>query len=134
MMIQIKEPKSPREIVNMDWVTVIAPGGDLSFNAFPVLVDRYSQTPMFLPFHKNCTAMDEAIMIWNRVISHTSLFQRVIRDRDPKFTSELWTNFHNLFGTKLSSSTTYHPQTDALAERMIPTLEYMIRMFCAYGL
>ncbi|MBW0559493.1 hypothetical protein O181_099208 [Austropuccinia psidii MF-1] len=55
-------------------------------------------------------------------------------DRDPKFTSALWTNFHNLFGTKLSFSTAYHPQTDGLAEIRIQTLEDMIRIFCAYGL
>ncbi|MBW0495851.1 hypothetical protein O181_035566 [Austropuccinia psidii MF-1] len=73
-------------------------------------------------------------MIWNKVISHTGLFQNIISDRDPKFTSALWTNLHNLFGTKLSFSTAYHPQTDGLAERMIQTLEDMIRRFCAYGL
>ncbi|MBW0477985.1 hypothetical protein O181_017700, partial [Austropuccinia psidii MF-1] len=28
----------------------------------------------------------------------------------------------------------YHPQTDGVAERMIQTLEAMIRRFCAYGL
>ncbi|MBW0493973.1 hypothetical protein O181_033688 [Austropuccinia psidii MF-1] len=89
---------------------------------------------MFLPSHKDDTAMDTAIMIWNKVISHTGLFQNIISDRDPKFTSALWTNLHNLFGTKLSFSTAYHPQTDGLAERMIQTLEDMIRRFCAYGL
>ncbi|MBW0565665.1 hypothetical protein O181_105380 [Austropuccinia psidii MF-1] len=78
--------------------------------------------------------MDTAIMIWNKVISHTGLFQNIISDRDPKFTSALWTNFHNLFGTKLSFSTAYHPQTDGLTERIIQTLEDMIRRFCAYGL
>ncbi|MBW0566502.1 hypothetical protein O181_106217 [Austropuccinia psidii MF-1] len=88
---------------------------------------------MFLPCHKDDTAMDTAIMIWNKVISHTGLFQNIISDRDLMFTSELWTNLHNLFGTKLSFSTAYHPQTDALAERMIQTLEDMIRRFCAYG-
>ncbi|MBW0593233.1 hypothetical protein O181_132948, partial [Austropuccinia psidii MF-1] len=39
-----------------------------------------------------------------------------------------------LFGTKLSFSTAYHPQTDGLAERIIQALEDMIRRFCAYGL
>ncbi|MBW0497415.1 hypothetical protein O181_037130 [Austropuccinia psidii MF-1] len=39
-----------------------------------------------------------------------------------------------LLGTKISFSTSYHPQTDGLAERMIKTLEDMIRRFCAYGL
>ncbi|MBW0509696.1 hypothetical protein O181_049411 [Austropuccinia psidii MF-1] len=44
------------------------------------------------------------------------------------------TNLHNLFGTKLPFSTAYQFQTDGLAERMIQTLEDMIRRFCAYGL
>ncbi|MBW0568432.1 hypothetical protein O181_108147 [Austropuccinia psidii MF-1] len=78
--------------------------------------------------------MDAALFIWNRVISHTGLFKNIISDRDPKFTSALWTNLHKLLGTKLSFSTAYQSQTDGLAERMIQNLEDMIRRFCAYGL
>ncbi|MBW0503995.1 hypothetical protein O181_043710 [Austropuccinia psidii MF-1] len=118
----------------MDWVTALPPGGNRSYNACLVLVDRYSKTPMFLPSHKDDTAMDTAIMIWNKVIGHTGIFQNIISDRNPKLTSALWTNLHNLFGTKSSFSTAYHPQTDGLAEIMIQTLEDMIRRFCAYGL
>ncbi|MBW0571394.1 hypothetical protein O181_111109 [Austropuccinia psidii MF-1] len=96
MMIQIQEPKSLWEIVHMDWVIELPPGGDRSYNSCLVLVDRYSKTTIFLPCHKDDTAMDTAIMIWNKVISHTGLFQNIISDRDPKFTSALWTNLHNL--------------------------------------
>ncbi|MBW0494677.1 hypothetical protein O181_034392 [Austropuccinia psidii MF-1] len=78
--------------------------------------------------------MDTAILIWNRVISHTGLFKNIISDRDPKFTSALWTNIHKLLCTKLSFLTGYHPQTDGLAEKIIQNLEDMIRRFCAYGL
>ncbi|MBW0523225.1 hypothetical protein O181_062940 [Austropuccinia psidii MF-1] len=78
--------------------------------------------------------MDKALLLWSRVISHTELFKNIISDRDPKLTSALWSNLHRLFGTKLSLFTAYHPQTDGLAERMIQTLEDMIRRFCAYGL
>ncbi|MBW0520704.1 hypothetical protein O181_060419 [Austropuccinia psidii MF-1] len=134
MMIQIQEPKSPWQIVHMDWVTALPPGGDRSDNACLVLVDRYSKTQMFLPFHKDDTAMDTAIMIRYKVKSHAGLFQNMLSDRDPKFTSALWTNPQNLFGTILLISTAYHPQTDGLSKRIIQTLEDMIRRFCAYGL
>ncbi|MBW0533754.1 hypothetical protein O181_073469 [Austropuccinia psidii MF-1] len=134
MIIQIQEPKSPCEIVHMDWVTALPPGGNRSYNACLVLVDRFRKTLMFLPCHKNDTAMDTSIMIWNKALTHTGLFQNIISDRDPKFTSALWTNLHNLFVKKFSFSTSYNPQTDGLAERMIQTLEDMIRRFCAYGL
>ncbi|MBW0566142.1 hypothetical protein O181_105857 [Austropuccinia psidii MF-1] len=78
--------------------------------------------------------MDKALLIWNRVISHTGLCKNIISDRHPKFTSALWTNLNRLLSKKLSFSTAYHPQTDGLAERMIQNLEDMIRRFCANGL
>ncbi|MBW0562212.1 hypothetical protein O181_101927 [Austropuccinia psidii MF-1] len=39
-----------------------------------------------------------------------------------------------MLGTKLSFSTAYHPQSDCLAERMIQTMEDILRRFCAYGM
>ncbi|MBW0564057.1 hypothetical protein O181_103772 [Austropuccinia psidii MF-1] len=78
--------------------------------------------------------MDTALLIWNKVISHTGLFKNINSNTDSKFTSALWTNLHKILGTKLSFSTAYHPQTDELAERMIQNLEDTIRRFCAYGL
>ncbi|MBW0480691.1 hypothetical protein O181_020406 [Austropuccinia psidii MF-1] len=133
-MIHIQEPNSPWDVVHMDWVTALPPSGDIIYNAFLVIVDRYSKTPIFLPCHKDDTAMDTPLLLWSRVISHTLLFKNIISDRDPKFTSALWTNIHRLFGTKLSFSTAYHPQTDGLAERIIQTLGDKIRILCAYGL
>ncbi|MBW0547776.1 hypothetical protein O181_087491 [Austropuccinia psidii MF-1] len=63
MMIQIQEPKSPWEILQIDWVTALPPGGDKSFKACIELVDRYRKNPMFLPCNKDGTAMETAIMI-----------------------------------------------------------------------
>ncbi|MBW0510604.1 hypothetical protein O181_050319 [Austropuccinia psidii MF-1] len=122
-MIKIQEPGKPWKILHMDWVTVPPPGGDISYNAFLVIVDRFSKTPIFLPCHKDHTAMYTALLIWNRVISWTGIFSNMICDGDAKFTSALWTNLHQLFGTKLFFSTTYHPQIDGLAERMIKNWE-----------
>ncbi|MBW0547796.1 hypothetical protein O181_087511 [Austropuccinia psidii MF-1] len=106
-MIKIQEPGRPWEIVHMDWVTGLPPGSDRSYNACLVIVDTFIKTPIFLPFHKDDTAMDTALLIRNRVVSWTGIFTNII---------------------------TYHPQTDGLAERMIQTLEDMVRRFCAYGL
>ncbi|MBW0563555.1 hypothetical protein O181_103270 [Austropuccinia psidii MF-1] len=132
-MIKIQEPSRPWETVDMDWVTGLPLGGERSYNACLVIVDRFSKTAIFLPCHKDDTAMDKALIVWNRVVSWTSIFTNIISDRNSNFTSALWTNLHQLFGTKLSFSTAYHPQTDGLAERMIQTLEDMVRRICAYG-
>ncbi|MBW0486489.1 hypothetical protein O181_026204 [Austropuccinia psidii MF-1] len=133
-MIKIHKPSRPCKIVHIDWVNGLPPGSDRSYNACLVIVDRFNNTPSFLPCHMDDTAMDTALLIWNRVVSWTGIFTNILSDRDPKFTSVLWTNLCQLFGTKVSFSTAYHPQTDGLSERIIQTLEDMVRRICAYGL
>ncbi|MBW0511711.1 hypothetical protein O181_051426 [Austropuccinia psidii MF-1] len=133
LMICIQKPKSPWEGVHVDWVTACPPSGDKSYNASLVMLETYRKTPIFLPCHKYDTPMDTALLVWSRVISHTGLFNNIISDRYLKFTSTLWTNLQRYFGTKLPFSTAYHPQTHGLAERMIQTLEDMIRILCSYG-
>ncbi|MBW0579752.1 hypothetical protein O181_119467 [Austropuccinia psidii MF-1] len=78
LMIHIQEPSTPWEVAHMEWVTALLPGGDKSCNACLVIVDRYSKTPIFLPCHNEGTAMDTALLIWKRVISHTVLFKYII--------------------------------------------------------
>ncbi|MBW0532389.1 hypothetical protein O181_072104 [Austropuccinia psidii MF-1] len=88
-MIKIQETSRPWEIFHMYWVTGLQPGGDRSYNAFLVIVERFSKTQIFLPCHKDDTPMDTALLIWNRVVSRTGIFTNIISDRDPKFTSAL---------------------------------------------
>ncbi|MBW0587184.1 hypothetical protein O181_126899 [Austropuccinia psidii MF-1] len=104
-MIKIQEPSRPWEIVHINWVTGLSPGSVRSYNACPVIVDRFSKTPIFLPCHKDDKTMNIALPIWNRVVSWTGIFTNIISDMEAKFTSALWTNLHQLFGTKLSFST-----------------------------
>ncbi|MBW0468479.1 hypothetical protein O181_008194 [Austropuccinia psidii MF-1] len=61
-------------------------------------------------------------------------FSKSVSDRDPKFTSEFWTNFYDMLGTTLAFSTACRPQTDGLAERITQTMEEILKIFCAYGM
>ncbi|MBW0468169.1 hypothetical protein O181_007884 [Austropuccinia psidii MF-1] len=99
-----------------------------------IIVDRFRKSLRFLPCHKEDTAMDTALLFWNNIISIYGVPKIIISDRDPKFTSEFWTNFYEMLDTKLALSTAYHPQKDGLAERMIQTMEDIFRRFCAYGM
>ncbi|MBW0494271.1 hypothetical protein O181_033986 [Austropuccinia psidii MF-1] len=99
----------------------------------PSVFDRFSKTPIFSPSYKDDTVMDTNLLIWNRVVSWTGIFTKIVSYRDSKVTPALSANLHQLFGAKVSFSTAYHPQTDGLAKRMIQTLEDMVRKFYAYG-
>ncbi|MBW0462433.1 hypothetical protein O181_002148 [Austropuccinia psidii MF-1] len=61
MMIQIQEPKSTCEIVHINWVTALLPERDRRFNAFLVLVYRYSKTPITM---SKVAAPDSWCCIW----------------------------------------------------------------------
>ncbi|MBW0481958.1 hypothetical protein O181_021673 [Austropuccinia psidii MF-1] len=118
----------------MDWVTGPFPGGKENFNACLVIVDRYSRSVRCLPCHKEDTPMDTAFLFWNNIIATCGVPKLFISDRDPKFSSGLWTNLYNMLGTELAFSTAYHPQKDGLAERMIQTMEDIIKRFRAYAM
>ncbi|MBW0472043.1 hypothetical protein O181_011758 [Austropuccinia psidii MF-1] len=118
----------------MDWVTGLVPGGKENLNACLVIVDRYRKSVRFLPCNKEEISMYTAFLFWNILISTCGVPKIIISDRDPKFTSEVCTNVYDMLGTKLAFFIAYHPQTDGLAERMIQTMEDILRRFCAYGM
>ncbi|MBW0483507.1 hypothetical protein O181_023222 [Austropuccinia psidii MF-1] len=130
----IEEPKHPWETINMDWVTGLVPGGKENFNAFFIIFDRFRKSMRCLSCHKEDTAMDTSLLFWNNILSTCGVPKIIISDRDLKFTSELWTNLYEILGAKLAFSTSYHPQTDGLAGRIIQTMEDILRRFCAYGM
>ncbi|MBW0498781.1 hypothetical protein O181_038496 [Austropuccinia psidii MF-1] len=134
LLQHIEEPKHPWETSNMDWVTGLVSGGQENYNACLSIVDWFSKSMRFLPGHKEDTAMDTSLLFWTDIISTCGVPKIIISDRDPKFTSEFFTNLYDILGTKLAFSTAYYPQTDGLAERMIQTLEDILRRFCAYGM
>ncbi|MBW0553037.1 hypothetical protein O181_092752 [Austropuccinia psidii MF-1] len=134
LLQHIEEPKHPLETINMDWVTGLVAGRKENINACLIIVERFSKSTGCLPCCKEETAMDTALLFWKNIISTCGVRKIIISDRDPKVTSEFWTNLYDMLGTKLAFSTAYHPQTDGLAERMIQTMEEILRRFCAYGM
>ncbi|MBW0509669.1 hypothetical protein O181_049384 [Austropuccinia psidii MF-1] len=78
--------------------------------------------------------MDTALVLWNNIIATRGVPKVIIKNRDPKFTSQYLTNLYDMLGTKLKFSTAYHPQTDGLTERRIQRMEDIIRSFCASGM
>ncbi|MBW0488948.1 hypothetical protein O181_028663 [Austropuccinia psidii MF-1] len=118
----------------MDWATGLVPGGKENYNACLIIVDRFSKSMRCLPFHKEDTAMDTSLLLWNNIIPTCGIPEIIISDMDPKLTSEFWTNLYDILGEKLAFSTAYHPQTGGIADRMIQTMEDILRRFCAYGM
>jgi len=54
-------------------------------------------------------------------------FQQVLCLIGVLFTSKFWGSLHQALGTKLHLSSAYHPQTDGQSERIIQSLEDLLR-------
>ncbi|MBW0495762.1 hypothetical protein O181_035477 [Austropuccinia psidii MF-1] len=118
----------------MDLVIGLVPGGKDNFNACLVIVDRYKKSVRCLKFHKEDTEMDTALLFWNNIISTCGVLKIIISDRDPKFTTEFWTNIYDMLGTNMSFSTVYNHQKDYSAERLIQKMKDIFSRFCAGGM
>jgi hypothetical protein len=63
-------------------------------------------------------------------VPHYGIPTKIISDRNPRLTAELFKELCNAFGVRRNMSTAYHPQTDGQSERTNQTLEMFLRIFC----
>jgi hypothetical protein len=97
------------------------------FDAIWVVVDRLTKSAHFIPIHESYMSEKMADVFINEIVSRRGAPVSIVSDRDPRFTSKFWQDFQAQMNTKLLLSTTYHPQKDGQSERIIQTLEDMLR-------
>ena len=92
-----------------------------------VIVDRLTKSAHFLSISMKYSLEKLAKPYLDEIIRLHGISVSIVSDRDPRFVSQFWQKMQEMHGTKLSFSTTYHPQTDGQSERTIQTLEDMLR-------
>jgi transposase InsO family protein len=122
-------PEERWDCVTMDLITQL-PKTPRGHDAVFTIVDKLSKRTHFLPTTTNIDALGLAQLFFDRVFVHHGLPKTIVSDRDPRFTSKFWDSLFALLDTKLSMSTSYHPQTDGQSERANRTLEDMLRAYC----
>ncbi|KAK3020636.1 hypothetical protein RJ639_047857 [Escallonia herrerae] len=63
------------------------------------------------------------------VVKYWGMPQDIVSDRDSRFTGNFWTELFKLFGSQLSMSSSYHPESDGQTERFNSMLEEYLRHF-----
>ena len=121
-------PERNWESVSLDLITDL-PRTARGHDSIIVFVDRLSKMTHFAPCTKTVSA-SELAMIFGRDVVRLHGFQKsLVLDRDPRFTSQFFSDLCKLFGTQLRMSTAFHPQTDGQTERMNRTLEDALRHY-----
>jgi hypothetical protein len=97
-------------------------------DAILVVIDRLTKNAHFTPI-KVADPVPKLVELYIREIARLhGIPASIVSDRDARFTSRFSQCLHDAMGTKLTLSTTYHPQTNGQSERTIQILEDMLRL------
>ena len=92
-----------------------------------MIIDRVTKLAHFLRVKVNYPLNKLAQLYIQEIVRLHGVSTSIVSNRDPKFTSHFWESLQAAMGTKLTFSTTYHPQTDGQSECSIQTFEDMLR-------
>jgi transposase InsO family protein len=81
-----------------------------------------------VPINTTTKASELASLYVKEVVHLHRLPDSFVSDRDSKFTSMFWRETHQILGTKLLMSTSFHPQTDGASERVNRSVGQILRM------
>ncbi|SCV69303.1 BQ2448_2323 [Microbotryum intermedium] len=118
-------PNEPMKEVALDFVGPLPKSQ--GFDMLLTITNRLSGYTRLLPGRAADTANDVAERFhegWHRFFGPPT---RLVSDRDKLFTSHFWRAYHNLMGTRLSMSTSFHPETDGRSERTNKTAIQALR-------
>jgi hypothetical protein len=116
----------------MDFAGPLPASGPQHHDIILIVIDKLTKQAHLKPCHSTDTAADTAQLIFNHIVTQHGMPRIIISDRDSKFTSIFWKTLFHRFGTKLSMSTPFHPQTDGQSERMVRTTKEMLRHYVNY--
>jgi hypothetical protein len=120
-------PLRPYQSISMDFI-VNLPWSD-HFNAIFVVVDRLTKHASFIPTTTGLTAEEFGELYVKHIGCRFGLPESIITDRDPRWTSDFWKGVAKCLKTKMSLSSSHHPQHDGQTEIVNKQLATMLRSY-----
>ncbi|GBG59662.1 hypothetical protein CBR_g49926 [Chara braunii] len=109
-------PEGRWQSISMDFIGPLRPPPPRGHDAILVIVDHFTKRARFVPCRYAISAREVADIVFNRVVRDHGLPLSIIFDCDPRFTSRFWRRLHEVYGTQLRFSSSYHFQTDGQTE------------------
>jgi hypothetical protein len=97
-----------------------------------IVVDHLTRMTHFVPCTENITVEETATLFLQGVYRLHELPRVLVSDRDPKFVRGFWQTLWRRLGTRLNMSSSRHPETDGLTERVNNTFQKLLRCLCCY--
>ena len=128
MIQEIYIPTWKWEVINMDVITGLC-HTRRRHDSIWMIVDKMTKSSYFLAVKTIVSGEDYAKFYINETARLREVPFSIISDRGHQFTSYFWKSFRIGLGTEVKINTTFNPQMDGHVERIIQTLEDMLR-FC----
>ena len=119
----------PWHTVTLDLVGKFEPARESGHTYCLVMVDKFSKFVLLQDVPEACDAKMVADIFLKRVVSTFGVPVKVISDRGPQFTAQLWHQILENLGIQVAHATSHHPQTDGQSERTIQTFLRLLRTF-----
>ena len=107
-------PDRPWQSVGLDFMGPLPKSK--GYDYLLVVIDRFTLQVHLLPMTTCATPKAVTWLFFTEIVRLHGMLESIVSDRDPKFTSKFWKELHQLMGTKLLMSTSFHPQTDGATE------------------
>jgi hypothetical protein len=92
-----------------------------------VIVDQLTNTAHFIPVHTTYSAERYAEIYVDLIVRLHGVPKTILSDRGTQFVARFWAQVYESLGTKLTHSSSYHPQNDGQTERVNQIVEVMLR-------
>ncbi|GJX02510.1 reverse transcriptase domain-containing protein [Tanacetum coccineum] len=127
----LQQPEIPKwkwDKITMDFITKL-PRAKNGHDTIQVIVDRLIKLAHFLAIREDSSTERLARIYIDEIVARHGVPVSIISNMDGRFTLRCWQTVQKALGMRLDMSTAYHPQTDCQSERMIQTLEDMLRAY-----
>jgi hypothetical protein len=115
--------------VSLDLITGLPPSSDAKFTVILVIVDKLTKYAIIVPTHDGLTQEGFARIFVERVANVYGLPERIIADRDKRWSTVFWRSVVEYYGSVMALSSSHHPQMDSQTEVLNALIEQML---CAY--
>ena len=129
-LMPIKLPPRQMSTICTDFITSF-PMSTQGNNTVATITDPLTKWVSVLIGKDTFSAKDWAEAYYRIAFVHWGLPEKIISDRDAKFTSEFWTELCSWAKVKLALTTAWHPQADGQSENTNKTLIHALR--CTIG-